>query len=97
MCRRVASAARWKRSTMSAHARGLLGVGTEPPPDSTLPTLQVVINESLLETEPRSVWVICPTFSSSVIRFRRSSTRVRSGTRGLWYGSRALARAAVAR
>ena len=43
MRRRVLRAALWKRSTMLAHALGVLGVGTEPPPDRTLPTFHVVI------------------------------------------------------
>jgi hypothetical protein len=30
---------------MSAHAVGVLGVGTEPPPESTLPSMSVVIFE----------------------------------------------------
>jgi hypothetical protein len=40
---RVFSAATWYRSTMSAQAFGVLGVGTDPPPDSTLPRFSVVI------------------------------------------------------
>ena len=78
MCRRVASAARWKRSTMSAHARGVLGVGTEPPPDRTLPTLQVVTGVASSYSDPRSACVICPTFSSRVMRDTRSVTRART-------------------
>ena len=35
---RVSSAARWKRSTMSAHASGSFGVGVEPPPDRIEPS-----------------------------------------------------------
>jgi hypothetical protein len=50
MCRRVASAARWKRSTMSAHAAGVFSVGVEPPPDRMLPSAQVVIGDGSSKT-----------------------------------------------
>ena len=60
---------------MSAHAVGVLGVGTEPPPDSTLPRLSVVIFDVSVSTLARSAWVIWPIFSASVMRDSRSWTR----------------------
>ena len=75
MCSRVASAACWKRSTMSAQASGSFGSGTEPPPERMLPSFQVVIAAGSSSTWMRSVWVIWPTFSASVIRESRSLTR----------------------
>ena len=47
---RVRSAARWKRSTMSAQASGVFSVGVDPPPDRMLPSFQVVIGVSLSNT-----------------------------------------------
>ena len=43
---------------MSAHAVGVFGVGTEPPPDSRLPRLSVVIFDVSVSTLARSAWVI---------------------------------------
>jgi hypothetical protein len=60
---------------MSSHAAGSLTGGVEPPPDSTDPTCHSAINDGSSKTADRSVWVICPTFSSSVIRRSRSATR----------------------
>src|SRR4051794_22244128 len=60
---------------MFAHARGRLGDGTEPPPDSRLPRWSVVILEVSASTEARSAWVIWPIFSSRVMRRSRSATR----------------------
>ena len=61
---------------MSVQASGVFGVGTEPPPDSSDPSRQVATSEGSPVTAPRSAWVICPTFSSSVIWASRSSARV---------------------
>ena len=69
---------------MSAQADGVLGVGTEPPPDSTLPRLSVVIFEVSASTLARSACVIWPIFSASVIRPRRSATRWPTGSEGSW-------------
>ena len=80
--RRVASAASWKVSTMSAQAFGVLGVGTEPPPDSTLP-VGVGHLAGSSETSALSALIIRPTFSASDIRPRRSATRTAVG----WLGS----------
>jgi hypothetical protein len=55
---------------MSAHASGVFGVGTEPPPDRIEPRPSVVIGVASSKTVSGSAWVICPTFSSSVIRLR---------------------------
>jgi hypothetical protein len=52
---------------MSAQASGVLGVGVEPPPDSSDPSRQVATSVGSAATAPRSGWVICPTFSSRVI------------------------------
>src|SRR4029450_424936 len=65
----------WKASTLSAQASGVFGVGTEPPPDSTDPSRQVATSDGSPETAPRSAWVICPTFSSRVIRASRPPGR----------------------
>ena len=72
---------------MSAQASGVLGVGTDPPPDNTLPRLSEVIllvSESMLA---RSACVIWPIFSARVIRSSRSATRRLVGSVGSWYGS----------
>ena len=63
---------------MSAQASGVLGVGTEPPPDSSDPSRQVVMSDGSAVTAPRSAWVICPTFSSRVI-WASSSRALASG------------------
>ena len=63
---------------MSAHASGVFGVGVDPPPDSTDPSLQVATSVGSPLTAPRSAWVICPTFSSSVIAASSSSARSRA-------------------
>src|SRR3954447_6167803 len=86
---RVLSAAAWKRSTMSAHALGVLPGGVDPPPDSRLPSFQSVIRVVSSVTAARSAWVIWPIFSSSVIRPSRSFTRActercRSRYAGWW-------------
>src|SRR4051794_26730612 len=80
----VASAPRWKLSYMSAQPVAVLGEGAEPPPDSTDPIRNCVI--CALLTDPRSAWVIWPSFSSSVIRLIRSLTRVATGRLGSLYG-----------
>src|SRR5262245_45918950 len=90
----VARAARWKLSYMSAHAAGVLGLGAEPPPESTEPSRNVVMSEVV--TVPRSAWVIWPTFSSSVIRDIRSVTRSAGLSVGSWYGNWTAALGAVA-
>ena len=69
---------------MSAQAVGVFGVGTDPPPDSTLPRLSVVILVVSASMPPRSAWVIWPIFSASVIRPRRSATRWPTGSEGSW-------------
>ena len=69
---------------MSAQAVGVFGVGTEPPPDSTLPRLSVVIFAVSASTLARSACVIWPIFSASVIRPRRSETRWLIGSDGSW-------------
>ena len=56
----------------SAHAVGVFGVGTEPPPDSTLPRLSAVIFEPSAPMFARSAWVIWPIFSARVMRESRS-------------------------
>ena len=43
---------------MSAHAVGVFGVGTDPPPDRRLPRLSVVIFDVSVSTLPRSACVI---------------------------------------
>jgi hypothetical protein len=77
---RVCRAWAWNASTMSAQASGVFGVGTEPPPDSSDPSRQVATSDGSPETAPRSAWVICPTFSSRVIRASSRPARV-SGLR----------------
>src|SRR5919201_1933425 len=67
---------------MSAHALGVLGVGTEPPPESRLPSLSMVIFDVSASTLARSACVIWPIFSGSVIRESRSSTRRETGSPG---------------
>ena len=47
---RVRSAARWKRSIMSAQASGVFCAGVEPPPDRMLPSPKVVIGVSSSKT-----------------------------------------------
>src|SRR5262249_6353678 len=69
---------------MSAQLVALFGDGAEPPPDSTEPSRDWVICAP--DTEPRSACVICPSFSSSVIRLSRSLTRVATGRLGSLYG-----------
>jgi hypothetical protein len=54
----VRKAAVWNLSTMSAQACGVLGDGTEPPPDSIEPSRQVVTSVASFVTAPRSAWVI---------------------------------------
>src|SRR3954451_4897587 len=71
---------------MSAHAVGVFGVGTEPPPDSRLPRLSLVILAVSVSTAARSACVIWPIFSASVIRPRRSATRFFTDSEGFWYG-----------
>ncbi len=63
---------------MSAHASGVFGVGTEPPPDSTLPSMSLVTFSPFGPTFWRSAWVIWPIFSCSVMRDSRSATRLRT-------------------
>jgi hypothetical protein len=60
---------------MSAHASGVFGVGTEPPPESTLPRPSSVISAPLAAIAARSACVIWPTFSASDMRESRSATR----------------------
>ena len=69
----------------------MLGVGVEPPPDSTEPSLSVAIWLGSPATAPRSACVIWPIFSSSVMRLSRSLTRFATG----WAESRYAARAAL--
>jgi hypothetical protein len=69
---------------MSAHAAGVFGVGTEPPPDRMLPRLSLVIFDVSASTFARSAWVIWPIFSASVMRDSRSSTRSGMGTLASW-------------
>ena len=78
------SASAWKRSTMSAHAFGVFSVGVEPPPDRIEPMFPVLITLGSASTRWRSVCVIWPIFSSSVIRDRRSLTRLETGWRASW-------------
>ena len=70
----------------------MLGVGVEPPPDSTEPSLSVAIWLGSPATAPRSACVIWPIFSSSVMRLSRSLTRFATG----WAESRYAARAGAA-
>jgi hypothetical protein len=67
---------------MSAHPSGVLLAGTEPPPDSTLPSLHFVTSEGSAVTSPRSAWVIWPIFSARLIRPSRSATRCFTGSEG---------------
>jgi hypothetical protein len=76
---------------MSAHASGVFGVGVEPPPDSSDPSLQVAIRLGSPVTAPRSAWVICPIFSSRVIRASSSSARARGGSEASIHGRAAAA------
>src|SRR5689334_1242673 len=71
---------------MSAHAVGVFGVGTEPPPDSRLPRLSLVIVDVSASTLARSACVIWPIFSASVILESRSATRCLVDRRGFSYG-----------
>jgi hypothetical protein len=48
----------WNMSTMSAHPAGVLSAGTEPPPDSTAPSISVVTCVGSSVTAPRSAMVI---------------------------------------
>src|SRR6266516_552313 len=90
----VASALRWKPSYMSAHAVGVLGLGAEPPPESSEPSRLLVM--SLPLTASRSAWVIWPSFSSRLIRPNRSATRTETGWLGSLYGgTAAIARPVV--
>src|SRR5437763_10490878 len=77
---------------MSAQAVGVLGVGTEPPPESRLPRLSLVIFDVSASTLPRSACVIWPIFSASVMRDIKSFTRWRIGRTGFSYGVVAAAR-----
>src|SRR5437763_5229885 len=72
---------------MSAHAVGVLGVGTEPPPESRLPRRSVVILSVVVSTLPRSACVIWPILSASFMRDIRSLTRWLIGRTGFSYGS----------
>src|SRR4051812_26649279 len=72
---------------MFAQARGRLGDGTDPPPESRLPRWSLVILEVSASTEARSAWVIWPIFSSSVIRLSRSETRCPIGREASRYTS----------
>src|SRR5262245_9136235 len=69
---------------MLAQLVGVFGDGAEPPPDSSEPSRNCVI--CALFTDARSACVICPIFSSSVIRLIRSLTRVATGKLGSLYG-----------
>jgi len=80
---------------MSAQASGVFGVGVEPPPDSSDPSLQVVTSVGSPLTAPRSAWVIWPTFSSRVMAASSSSARA-SGRRELSIQGRAPAPAVPA-
>src|SRR3954451_17242305 len=79
---------------MFAQARGRLGDGTDPPPDSRLPRWSLVIFEVSASTEARSAWVIWPIFSSSVIRRSRSATRCPIGREASRYAGLAVEGAA---
>src|SRR3954454_18434829 len=79
---------------MSAHAVGVFGVGTDPPPDRMLPRLSFVILDVSASTLARSACVIWPIFSASVMRPSRSSTRCGIGRLASWYGNEASACAA---
>src|SRR3954453_21475381 len=72
---------------MLAQDVAVFGLGAEHPPESTEPSRNWVI--CALVTEPRSAWVIWPSFSSRLIRDSRSLTRVATGWVGSWYGSTA--------
>jgi len=65
---------------MSAQPVGVLTAGTEPPPESTLPSLSVVIALGSAATSSRSAWVIWPIFSFSLILLSRSRTRCPIGS-----------------
>ncbi len=67
---------------MSANASGVFGVGTDPPPERMDPKPYCVISVGSALTKRRSVCVIWPTFSASVIRPRRSLTRCLTGSDG---------------
>jgi hypothetical protein len=75
---------------MFAQPSGVFGVGTEPPPDSTLPRPSSVIWCGSSSIGARSAWVICPTFSGRVIRASRSWTRCCTGRCGFMYGGEPL-------
>ncbi len=64
----------------------MLGVGVEPPPDSSEPRSYAAMSPPL-PTAPRSAWVICPAFSSGDMRESRSATRLRTGNSAFRYGS----------
>jgi hypothetical protein len=89
MPRRVLSACSWNSLTMSTQASGVFGVGVEPPPESTDPSISSAINVGSSATAPRSACVIWPIFSSSVIRPRRSLTRLATGWLALRYAGEA--------
>jgi hypothetical protein len=80
MPRRLASAAFWKPSYMSAQEVAVFGDGAEPPPDSSEPSAKLVM--SALLTEPRSACVICPIFPSNVMFAISWLTRVATGSDG---------------
>src|SRR6266508_93066 len=82
----VDNAVRWKLSYISAQAAAVLGVGAEPPPDSSEPRRYVARSDCGLSAL-RSAWVIWPTLSSRDIRESRSLTRAGTGSDGSWYGS----------
>jgi hypothetical protein len=86
--------------TIATHASGVFGVGVEPPPESTEPSLNVatiVASPNGAERAPRSAWVIWPIFSSSVMRDRRSLTRRPIGALASRYtGSFAAGRSSLA-
>jgi hypothetical protein len=67
---------------MSTQAAGVFTGGVDPPPDSTDPTCHCATSVGSSKTAPRSVWVIWPIFSASVMRPSRSETRLPTGTFG---------------
>src|SRR6266545_345304 len=87
---RLAIAAFWKLSYMSAQDVALFGEGADPPPDSSEPRAKLVM--SALLTALRSAWVIWPIFSSSVMLAISWLTRVATGSDGSGYGRWARAR-----
>src|SRR5437588_11910031 len=80
---------------MSAQAVGVLGVGTEPPPESRPPRLSLVIFEVSVSTLARSACVIWPIFSAGFIRPSKSATRACTGRLESRYAGRALPEAVV--